>query len=170
MHRCPCGSKRAPESAFEREIQIGVVEDDLRVLATHLEREPLVEAPAGLADEATSLGGSGERDERYSGMLDHCRADLLTAAVHELYDFRRKTGLEKNLDKKRSGMRNVPRRLEDHCISAYESRKHFPGRNGHRKVERTNETRDSDRTAVAHRPLVAQLAGHGLAEQAPPLA
>src|SRR6266403_1277204 len=63
-------------------------------------------------------------------------------------------------------MRYVLGRLEDHRVSAYECRKHLPGGNRHREVERTNESRDSDRTAVAHRPLVPKLARNCLAEEA----
>ncbi len=67
-------------------------------------------------------------------------------------------------------MRDVLSRLEDHRVSAHERRKHLPGRDRHRKVERADETRHADRTAVAHRPLVPQLARDGLSKQPPALA
>src|SRR5712672_1118852 len=63
-------------------------------------------------------------------------------------------------------MRYVFRRLEDHRISAYECRKHLPGGNRHREVERANESRDSNRTAVAHRPFIPELARDRLAKEA----
>ena len=44
-------AERAPEHAFEREVEIGVVHHDHGVLAAHLERQPLVHAAAGLADD-----------------------------------------------------------------------------------------------------------------------
>ena len=56
------GAERAPEHAVEREIEVGVVHHDHRVLAAHLEREPLVHAAARLADDAARLGRAGERD------------------------------------------------------------------------------------------------------------
>ena len=48
----PRRAERAPEHALERQVEIGVVHDDHRVLAAHLEREPLVHAAAGLTDDA----------------------------------------------------------------------------------------------------------------------
>ena len=71
----PRRAERAPQHAVEREVEIGVVEHDLRVLAAHLERQPLVHAPARLADAAARLGGAGERDDRHLRMLDDRLAD-----------------------------------------------------------------------------------------------
>src|SRR5690606_11351132 len=66
----PRGAEGAPEHAVEREVELGVVEDDLRVLAAHFEREPLVQAAAGLADLAARLGAARERDQRDTRVLD----------------------------------------------------------------------------------------------------
>src|SRR5207248_2531309 len=45
-------SERAPEHPLKGEIEVGVVEDDLRVLSAHLERQALVHAPARLTNDA----------------------------------------------------------------------------------------------------------------------
>ena len=55
---------RGPGAAGDREIQIGVVEHDQRVLAAQLERD-LLQMPAGqFADAAADRGRAGERDHR----------------------------------------------------------------------------------------------------------
>src|SRR5512140_2005012 len=65
------GPERSPESAFEREIQVRVVHHDLGILSPHLERQALVHAATGRADETSRLGRSGERDDRNVRMIDH---------------------------------------------------------------------------------------------------
>src|SRR5437868_14917782 len=62
-------------------------------------------------------------------------------------------------------MRHVLGWLEYHRVPANERRKHFPGWNGHREVERADQTSDANRTPIAHRPLVPQLAWHRPAEE-----
>src|SRR6266550_3353243 len=52
----PGRAKCAPQRAFEREIQIGIVHHDLSVLPSHLEREALVESATSLADKAPCFG------------------------------------------------------------------------------------------------------------------
>ena len=46
------GSEGAPERAVEREIEVGVVENDLRVFAAHLERDLLEGGGGALRDHA----------------------------------------------------------------------------------------------------------------------
>src|SRR5687768_410211 len=103
-------------------------------------------------------------------MIDYCRACLLTSPVHELYRFRRQAGLQKNLYQQGSSMGNVFSGLEHARVPAEERRKHFPGGNRQRKIERTNQAGHADRPAEAHRPFVTQLARRGMSEEPPPLA
>ena len=99
-------------------------------------------------------------------MVHDRRADRLADAVHELNHLGRQSRLEQDLDEHVPGVRHVFGRLEDARVSAEQRRKHLPGRNRHRKVERRDDAADADRPAEAHRPLVPQLARHRVAEQA----
>ena len=55
--------------------------------------------------------------------------------------------------------------LKMHAFPQTQRRKHLPRRDRHREVERRDDARHADRATEAHRPLVAQLARHGVAEQ-----
>ena len=52
------GSEGSPERAVEREFEVGVVEDDLRVLAAHLERDGLEGGGGALGHDASPLRSS----------------------------------------------------------------------------------------------------------------
>src|SRR3954469_14179223 len=103
-------------------------------------------------------------------MLHDRSADLLAAPVDELDHFLRQAGLEQNLDEERTRVRHVFGRLENDGVSAHQSGKHLPGWDSHRKIERTDQARDSDRSPVTHRPLVPQFTGNGFAKQPAPFA
>ena len=164
----PGGTEGAPEHALERQLQIRVVEHDLRVLAAHLQRQPLVHAAARLTHLPPRLGGAGEGDERHVGVLHDRLADHFAGAVHELDHLGRQPRLEQDLDEHGRRVRHVLGRLEDARVPAHQRREHLPRRDRERKVERRDDAGDADRAAEAHRPLGAQLAGHGVAVQAAP--
>src|SRR2546423_3648632 len=103
-------------------------------------------------------------------MLYHRGPNLLPSAVHELDYFGWKSSLEQNLQQQRSGMRDVLGGLEYHRVPANKRGEHLPGRNGHRKIERADQSGDSDRPAVAHRPFIAQLTRYGLSKKTPAFA
>src|SRR5438876_4482951 len=166
----PRRAEGSPQRALEGEIQVRIVHYDLRVLASHLKRKSLVEPPAGLTNDAPSFGRAGEGNERNVRVLDHRCSDLFPPAVHELDHFGRERGFEQDLNQYRSRVRNIFRRLEDDGVSANQRREHLPGRNRHREVERTDQTGDTNGTAVAHRPLVPQLARNGFSKQSAALA
>src|SRR5690606_14163456 len=90
----PSRAERAPQHTLQREVEVGIIHDDLRVLAAHLERESLVHPATGLTHDSSGLGGAGEGDERNLGMLHDRLPDRLANAVHQLYDVRRQTRLE----------------------------------------------------------------------------
>ena len=70
------GTEGTPEHTLKREVEVGIVHDDLGVLATHLEREPLVRPPARFTDLRAGLGRSGERDHRHIRMIHDRRTAL----------------------------------------------------------------------------------------------
>ncbi len=68
------GAEGAPERAVEGEIEVGVVEDDLRVFAAHFERDLLEGGGGALRDKRADGAGAGEADGADVGMLDERRA------------------------------------------------------------------------------------------------
>src|SRR5690606_15835583 len=56
------GAERRPERAFDGELEIGVRENDQRILSAELERRHLQRAPGDLTDEAPDLRRSRERN------------------------------------------------------------------------------------------------------------
>ncbi len=164
----PGRSEGTPEQTLHRQLEIGVVEYYHRVLPTHLEGEPLVHPPRGLADGPSGLRRAGEREQRNLRVLDDCLPHRLADAMDELDHLRWQTRLEEDLDEHRSGVRHVLGRLEDARVPAHERGKHLPRRNRERKIERCDDPGDADRPAKAHRPLVPQLRRHGVAEETAP--
>src|SRR5687768_10071356 len=102
-------------------------------------------------------------------MLDYRGACFFPAAVYELDYLRRQSRFEQDLYEQCCGVRHIFGRLEHDGVSAYERRKHFPGWNCKRKVERADESGNADWSAITHRPLVPQLTRHSVAEQPAPL-
>ncbi len=165
----PGGAERPPQHAVERKIQIGIIHHDHRVLPTHFERETLVHLAAGRANGRARLRRSRKRDHRDVGVFDERAADDRALPVHQLHHLGRQSRFEQHLDQQMRRVRHIFGGLEDHGVSAQQRRKHFPGGNREREVERRDQPRDPDRPAIAHRPLVAQLRRHDSAEQAPAL-
>src|SRR5580692_7531351 len=96
--------------------------------------------------------------------MSNDRGAGLTFAVDEVDHLGWKARFEENLDEQVPGHRNIFGRLEDACVSAHECGEHFPRRNREWEIERRDDSRDTDRTAETHGPLVPQLARHGVAE------
>ncbi len=159
----------APQHALEGELEVRVVEHDLRILPAHLEGEALVHPPADLPNLRAGVGGSGEGNERHVGVRDDRRAHRLPDSMHQLDHLRREPRLEHHLHEDRAGVRHILGGLEDAGVSADQCGKHLPGGNRHREVERRHDPRDADRAAKAHRPLVSQFARHRVPEEAAPL-
>ena len=161
------GPERAPQDSFQRQVEVGVVHHDHRVLAAHLQRQPLVHPPAGLADQGAGLGRTGERDDRHVGVLHQRLADGLSPSVHQLDHLGRQPGLQQDLDQQVDGVRHVFRRLDDHGVSAHQRGEHLPGGDGQREVERRDQADQADRPAVAHRPLGSELGRDHVTEEPP---
>lgn len=159
------GAEGAPECAIESQVEIGVIEDDLGVFAAHFEGEAFVEAAAGLADEGTCRGGSGERDQADIGVFDQWGADIFAAAVDEVDDVWREAGLEEDFNEKGSRVGDVFGWFEDDGVSANECGEHFPRRDGKGEVEGADEASDADGAAVAHGPFASQLRWDSVTEK-----
>src|SRR4051812_921221 len=68
----------APENALYGEVEVGIVEDDHRVLATHFERTVLEAARGDFADHASNFARTGEGDRANVGMSKHGCAGFRT--------------------------------------------------------------------------------------------
>ena len=74
-----------------------------------------------------------------------------------------KPGLGHQLDQQRRAVRRVGRRLEHDGIAGDEGGHRLPARDRHREVPGRDDPGDPERLADAHRPLVGQLGGDGVA-------
>ena len=163
----PGGAERPPEHPVDSEIEVGVVQHDLCVLSTHLERQALVQPPTGFAHLPSGFGRTGERNDRHIGVIDDGGTGHLAAAVDELDHFRRQAGLQQDFHEHGPGVRHILRGLEHARVPAHQRREHLPGGNRQREVEGRDDAGDADGPPETHRPLAAQFAGHRVAEQAP---
>ena len=91
-------AESTPEHALERQVEVGVVHHDHRVLAAHFERDSLVHPPAGLGNGRAGRSGTGEGDERNVGMLHQRPTRDFAASMHQLDHFGREARLEGQLD------------------------------------------------------------------------
>src|SRR6185437_12244826 len=136
------GAERSPQHAFQREIEIRVVDHD-----------------------ATRFGGTGERNDRHIGMLDQRGTRILTVSVYELDHLGRQARLEQQLHQHGYRVRDIFRGLDDHRVSAQQRGEHLPRGDRHGEVERRHQTGDPDRPPKTHCPFVAQLTRHRVAEE-----
>ena len=73
-------AERGPERSFHRQLEIGIGQDDERILAAELERRNLQIAPADFADLAADRGRAGERDLVQQPGVDRFEQELSRAA------------------------------------------------------------------------------------------
>ena len=164
------GAERRPDDPLDREVEVGVVEDDDRVLAAELEVDVL-EVVSGVPHHLhPGLARAGKRDHGHVRVLDEPVADRTTAAVDDVHDAGRNSSLGEQLDEALTQKRRVGRGLEDDRVPADERRCDLPGGNRDREVPRRDHADDADRLAHAHVELVLELGRGRLAEQAPAFA
>ena len=149
------GAERAPEDAFDGQVEIGVVHDDDGVLAAHLERDALVQLRARRV--ATAMPVSVEPVNEISGtsgwLIDRV-ADFAAAADDEIDDAGRHAGLAQDLDEvERPSAACHAGRLEDDGIAGDERRQDLPRRDRHREVPRRD---DAGRRRSACAPTCCQ--------------
>ena len=162
--------ERRPEDPFEREIEIGVVHDDDRVLAPELEVDVLQSLGGGLEHLDAGLARPRERDDGDVGVAHEPIADRATAAVDDVDDALRDARLVEELDEALPERGRVGRRLEDDGVPRDERRRDLPGRDRDREVPRRDDADHADRHPHGHLELVPKLRRSGLAEEPPTLA
>ena len=80
------GEIGAVDRAFDRRLQVRVVEHDERVLAAHFELELAHPRGAGRGDALAGRDRAGEGDRVDMGVIEHRLADHRAAAHHEIED------------------------------------------------------------------------------------
>ncbi len=130
------GEARA-HHALDRLVEIGVGEDERRVLAAEFERH-LPDAERGLAhDRFARAGLAGEGDAVDERMLGQELAGRVRPeAVHDVVDALRHAGLVHHLAEQGRGQRRLLGRLDDDGVAAGERRADLPGHQQERQVPR----------------------------------
>ena len=126
-------------------VDIGVVEDNVRALATELEGDLLeVGASSSLHDGPADNSGAGEGD-----LVDvHVRRDGgtsdLTKAGEDIDDTWRETSLLDELSAQQAGQRSLLGGLEDDSVAGCDGRTDLPGPHEQGEVPWDNLTADTD--------------------------
>ena len=163
-------AERRPEDPVEREVEIGVVHDDDRVLAAELEVDVLEPLRRRLEHLDAGLARARERDHGDVGMAHEPVADGASSPVHDVDDALRDAGLVEELDEALAESGRVGRGLEDDGVPGDERGRDLPGRDRDREVPRRDHADDADRHPDRHLELVAELGRRRLPEEAPALA
>ena len=121
-----CGSEGSPERAVEGELEVGVVEDDLRVLAAHFEGDGLEGGGGTLGNVRAHFAGAGEADGADVGVLDEGVAGGAAAAADDVDDARRQAGIDERLHQVVDRERRVGGGLDDAGVAADERGKELP--------------------------------------------
>src|SRR5690606_17947068 len=80
----PRGIEGALGGELHRRFQVGVVENDLRVLAAHFQLDLGLACRAGCGNPATDAHGAGETDAIDAAVVDQHFADLAALAHHQV--------------------------------------------------------------------------------------
>jgi hypothetical protein len=165
----PRGAERRPDDPVDREVEVGVVHNDDRVLAAQLQVDALELVGGVLEHLDAGLARAGQRDHRYVRVAHERVADRATAAVDDVDDALGDARLGEQLDEALTQERRVGGRLEDDRVPGHERRRDLPGRDRDREVPGRDHADDADRHAHAHVELVPELRRRRLAVEAPPL-
>jgi len=123
------------DQAFDRRIQVGVVEHDERRLAAQFQRQLLAAAGRGLADQAADFGRAGEGQLVDARMVDDRLAHAAIAGDdvdHATWD----AGALADLGEQQGGQRRVLGRLEHDSVTGGQRRRDLPCQHQEREVPR----------------------------------
>ena len=151
----PLVQERAEGRGVHRVLEIGVREDDQRVVAAELEDDALEVAARRLGELPARLGRAGEVDPAHVRVLDQLVADLRRLARRmgdDVQDARGKAGLGEDLRPEQpAGPRRLLRRLEHDGVAERERRGDRARREDQRRVPGRDRPDDADRAAQPHR-------------------
>jgi hypothetical protein len=147
-------------------VQVGVVENDQRVVAAELQRHLLQQAARGLRDPPADRGGAGEVDHRDVRVGDQALAHLDVTRQH-LEKPGGQPGLCEQLgDGETAGQRGFRGRLDQHRVAEGERRRDHPHAEHQREVPRRDDANQPDRHPFAQRQSPGVRRRHQLAGRA----
>ena len=163
----------AEQGALDREVDVGVVHHDHRVLAAELQARRLQVAAAQLADLRADRARAGEADLVDEALLDRPLEPLVGRRALGLDDVQHAAGHAAGVEQPRERVaerRRVLGRLPHDRVAAQDRRHEVPGGDGDREVAGGDDRGDADRHPEREELLVRHLRRDGLAVQPPALA
>jgi hypothetical protein len=145
------------DHALDGLVERGILEDDVRGLATELEREALARADGRTSDLLADLSGPGERDLVDGGV--HQSRTGLPCAGDDVDDARRDLRIKDHLGQQQRGERGRLRRLQHGGVPRGQGRRELPRRHQHREVPRDDLAGHADRSRRTAGERVFQLVG-----------
>jgi len=145
--------------------QIGVVEDDLGVLAAHLALDFLVGFGPLRVQLQSDLRRTGERQRVDIGVLDDPRADRFTLAEDGVEDAARDAGFVEQFRDELRRRRRLFGRFQHHGVAGDHRRCGLPDGDGDRKIPGGHEACDADRVTAGEQERTAGLRRCRLAVQ-----
>ena len=151
------------DGAFDRGIDIGVVEHHERRVAAELEAE-LLHADGGLLiEDLADFGRAGEADEAHGGMFAQHLADRRRIAGEDVEHALRHAGLFGERHQRQRGQRRFIGGLEHHGAAGGERRRDFSGDHRAREIPRRDRAADADRLLDREQPRIRPLGRNGFA-------
>ena len=148
---------------FDRQIEVGVVEDDHRVLASHLQRDLHAASGDALVESKPDLVGSGEADGPDPRVVRDHVADGAARPGDHVQHARREPGLGEGFGDQVRADRRQRGRLENDGASGDQRRRRLPHRDGEGEVPRRDQRDRSDRLAQGEAESAPHLGGQRLA-------
>lgn len=128
-------------------VEVGVVKDEKRRLATSLESNVLHGATGHFHDFAASGSGAGKGNLVDVGVGGEGLASVLAVAVEDVEDARRETSLANEGSKVEDREGSLFSRLENDAVASGQGRTQLPGSHGEREIPWDNLGADTNRLA-----------------------
>ncbi len=158
-------SEGPPQGAFQGQIQIGVVHDDLGVFSAQFQGTFLVQTSRHLPHFGTHGRRARKGNQAHVRVGDQPLADLRAVAENDVHDPRGNAGLLEGLNEMPGRIRRVGRGFEDNGIAAEKGRVYFPGGDRHRKIPGRYQGADAHRLSKRHGEFVRKFRGGRLSEK-----
>ena len=147
----------AIEGVVHGDVEVGIGEDDVRVLATELERGALDGLSRILGDDLAGDQAAGEGDHVHVRVLGQRVAAVSASAGDEVAHAVRQAAFLEGGHEQHGGVRGELRLLEDEGIAGSQGRADLPGDLQQRVVPRGNQSADANGLGVDARAQVGIL-------------
>ena len=149
--------------AFDRGVEIGVVEDDERRIAAEFQRELLDRVGALAHQQAADLGRAGEGELAHQRVARHLAADLAGRAGQHRQQALGHAGALGQFGERQRRERRLRRRLDDHRATGRQRRAGLAREHRGREVPRRDRRGGADRLLDRQDAPVAQRRRNGVA-------